>query len=240
MLCASADDYGYSFGILRVAYVDQLVLSDLRLFDELSIAKGFFGQVFDACNDPGAGGFGELLQISTADILDCGYSILCEKVQSHIVYPLLREENVRAGLLYLGDHVLEHFLLFLDEEVHLVWIVDIDLRVKLRLLDLKLGVEQRYPRSITFLRHLGVRNFLVYHNPFDKLCLLQAAAVLLYDLDQINVGLDFAVYLLGYLLDCLDRDVGEVFLRDHYAFAVHRGHGYLSKGCVILVGDRYR
>src|SRR5437660_397157 len=62
----------------------------------------------------------------------------------------------------------------------------------------------------------------------------------LYNLDYINVGLDFSVYPVRNLLDCLNGDVGEMFLRYNYPLAVHRGHGHLTEGCIILLCNRER
>ena len=61
-------------------------------------------------------------------------------MKCNIVDSFLGEQYVCSSLLDLSDHVFQHLLLFFDEEVHLVWIVDVYLGVELCLFNLKLGI----------------------------------------------------------------------------------------------------
>src|SRR6266702_463510 len=137
MLRSPTVNDGDRLGVLGVSYVDELVLADLDLLHQFCVAQRFLCQVFYARDYSSARCFREFLEVSTTDVLDCGDSVLCQIMQRYITDSFLGEENVRSSLLDLSDHVLQHLLLFFDEEVHLVWIVDVYLSVELRLFNLK-------------------------------------------------------------------------------------------------------
>src|SRR6266487_6409977 len=83
-------------------------------------------------------------------------------------------------------------------------------------------------------------DLFVDYDPSDEFRLLQPAAMLLYYLNEIYVGLYLPVDFLRDLLYSLYRYVGEMFLGDDDSFTIHRSHGYLSECGVVLVGYRDR
>src|SRR3990172_1576781 len=234
VLRPAANYNGDSLRVLRIPHVDQLVLSNLDLLHQFRLAQRVLGEVLDARNNSGASSLRQLLHIATAHILRSRNAFLRQIVQCHIINALLAEQDIRARLFNLRNHVAQHFLFLLDEQSHLVRVVDVDFRVEFCLFDFQLCVQQGDLCSLNPFRHLGMGELLVHDNTLDEFCLLKALAMLLENLNQVDVCLCPTVNLLGHLLHRLYRNVGKLFLRNSDTLAVHGRHSNMLQGSIVL------
>ena len=120
-----------------------------------------------------------------------------------VVDPLLTEDHVRAALLHLVDHPMEHVLLLGQERVELARVVDLDLRVDLGLLDLEGRVQEGDPGLGDPRGHPRVDLLLVDDDALDERRVGHLAALLLDELDVVQVDGVAPVGLLGHRGDRL-------------------------------------
>src|SRR5438132_11615438 len=172
MLCSPSYHDGYRLGILGLTDIDELVIANFHLFNQLSVAEGLFREIPCRTYNATAGSLCQLLHVAAADILEGEDSFLGEKRQNLVVNALLGKENVRTSFCNLIGHFPEELFFLLYELVHFFRLVDIDLCISLRLLDLQLRIQQCYLGASYTLRHLGMRYFFIDNYPVNQFAFL--------------------------------------------------------------------
>ncbi len=76
MLCSTSDNDSYSFGILRVSNIDELVISYLDFFNDLCFSEAILRQFLDTRQYSSPGCLGEFLHVTGTNVLDGGNSFL--------------------------------------------------------------------------------------------------------------------------------------------------------------------
>src|SRR5208283_3833870 len=187
-----------------------LVLADLALIDLRGGTEVRGGELLDPGDDLTAGRTGELLEVRLLDLLHAVDALLREVVEDDIIDPLLADDHVRPDRFDRVDHLVERPVFLFEEALDLVRVLDVDLALDFRLLDLERGVEEDDLR----VRHLGghawVAPLLVEDDPLDELGVRDRASVALLDLDLVDVANRFAAAHLGDLLDREDGDLREL------------------------------
>ena len=164
-----------------------LVLADLPLLDEVGMAEVLRRHVVEVDDELPAGRLRELLHVALLRPPDRVDALLGEVVLDEVVDPLLADDDVRAHLLDRVDVGLQRGLLLGEERLHLVRVVDPDLRGELCLLDLEGPVQEHDLRVPHELRHPRVDPLLVQDDPVHELGVRQGPAVLLHDKDVVDV-----------------------------------------------------
>ena len=114
----------------------------------------------------------------------------------NIVDSLLTQQYIRSSISDLVDHILEHVFLLVKERLHLIRVLNIDLRIKLGLFHFQRKIHQSNLCLFNTLRHARMDDFFVKDDPFDQLSISQRLPRFLFDLDIFNVNIESARRLL--------------------------------------------
>ncbi len=201
VLGASANEYGDALGLLAFLHEDHLFAGNLALFDCARETKVPCRQVVESRGDAPAGRARELLHVALLHAPDRRDARLGQVVLGDVVNALLAEQHLRAARLEFFRHYLEHLFFLLQERGHLFGRIDVDARIRLRLLDFEGGVHQRNPRVLDALGHTRVHDFLVDQHAVYQRGLGDVPALLLLDFDVILVNGCLSVALFRDLLD---------------------------------------
>ena len=128
----------------------------------------------------------------------------------YIINALLADENGRTGVDDFVNHALEHALLLIEECFDLVRTVNPNLCIELGLGHLYRRVNQGDFGSLDFPWHSCMYNLLIDYHALHELGFGKALALLLDNLNHVDVCSFLAVDVFGDLQDCLDSDVREV------------------------------
>src|SRR4029077_6448626 len=223
VLGPAADEDRDRARVLAAGDERHVLLPDLLLLDVLGAAEVRGAALLEAGDDLAAGRPGQLLQIALLDLLDRKDAFLREVVQDDVVDPLLADHDVRPGGLDLLGYLEERFVLLVDEALDLGRVLDVDLALDFGLLDLKGRVQEGDLGALDGAGHPRVAALLVEEDPLDQAGVEDRAAVLLLDLDLIDIGDDPVAALLGDLLDRVHGDCRELLTGAEDALGAHRG-----------------
>src|SRR2546427_1794115 len=221
--------------VLASRHEGHLVVADLLLVHLLREAEIVLRQLVELGDDLASGRLRELLHVRFLDPANRVDLLLCQVVLREVVDALLAEDHGRAALPHDLDHALQHCLFLVQEGLELGRVRDLDLRVDLRLLDLKGRVDERDLWVLHLGGHPGMHAFLVDDDAVDELRVRDRTALLLHDLNIVIVD---EVRSVGALLrdrrHRLHRGVGQELLVAAGGLGRHRRHSDLLQGVEVL------
>ncbi len=233
VLGPAPDEDGDGHGVLAAGDEGEGVLAELPLLDGARSAQVLLRDLLQVVDDPGAGGLGQLLHVGLLDPADGEDAVLGQVVLGQVVDALLAEHHVGASVLEVVHHTLEGGLLLVQEGLEREGVVDLDLGVHLGLLDLQGLVDQGDLRVLLVLGHAHMGRLLVDDDALDELGVADGTALLLDDLDVVDVRLDTATHLLDDRQHGVHGQVGQE-LHATDGLRCHRGEGNLLEELPVL------
>ena len=226
-LVTSADEDGDSLGCGAVLDDDHPVLGGAEgdFLDGTRRAELVRAELLEPRDDAAAGGDGDELELDAADPANGGELLVHQKVVGFVVEAPLADDEGGARVLALLNHVLEVLLLLQAELLVLLRGVDVDLVLRLGLRGLEGAGEDGDLGILDLLRHLRVRDVLVEDDAVDQHGVLELAANLPFNLDEVEVHVPALKVRHGH--HSLDADLGHLALAPVDNLGRQRGHARL-------------
>mmetsp|Transcript_8220 Transcript_8220/g.9954 ORF Transcript_8220/g.9954 Transcript_8220/m.9954 type:complete len:568 (-) Transcript_8220:99-1802(-) len=236
-LGATSDHDGDSLGVHAVLDQDDLLARGAvgDLFDAAGSAELLRGDFLEAGDDARTSGDGKELDLDATDPTDGRKAVLHEQMVGLVVEAPLAEDGGGAGVLDAGNHIREVVRLHLLKFLVVGGALDLKTVLGLGLGGLERAGEDAHLGVLNLLGHLGVGELLVKDDTLDEAGVLDGAASLGNDFDQVEV--DVATLEVSNVENGLQGQISVVLLARTDDLGAKGGLGASSQLGVIVLED---
>lgn len=233
-LVAAADENGDGAGVGALLDDEHLLArsAEGHLLDDARGAELGRGQLLEARHDAAVGRNGDEFHLRATDPADSGQVVLQQQVVGLVVEAPLADDEVGAGVLDALDHLGEGVALVGLQLLELFNSRNVELVLGLRLRRLKGAGEDGQLGVAHLCRHLRVGEILVDDDALDEEGVLERAADLAVDLDELKV--DVLALEVSNRQNSIDGDLGELVVRLGDNLAAQAGLGDLDETLLVL------